>query len=241
MITLRRATERRHDRHPEEESWLAFHPRDQADAPADGFGTLEILKEGHLPPRAGTRHPRRDAEILTYVREGTLAYEDSLGQAGVIRAGEFQRMTAGRAVHYEETNASSSEWAHAFQIWLRPSRPGLEPGHEQKRFSAAERRGLLRVVASPDARKNSLQVHQDALLYSAILDRGQHIIHELSQERVAWLHVVHGSVTLGETTLTTGDGAGITAERAVSLTANEDTEVLLLDLGVPPPAPIPSS
>ena len=150
-----------------------------------------------------------------------------MGRSGVIQAGEFQRMTAGRGLRHSETNASRTEWAHVFQIWLRPSEAGLEPGHEQKRFSAAERRGGLCVVASPDARRGSLRIHQDALVYSAMLDPGQHVIHELSQGRSAWLHLVQGEVTLGDIVLTTGDGAGVTAEPAVSLTAREETEILL--------------
>jgi quercetin 2,3-dioxygenase len=232
MITLRRAKERHHDRRRKQEAWHTFYAADRADALADGFGTLEILNEDRLPPGAGVaRHPHHDAEIITYVREGALAHEDSMGRSGVIHAGEFQRMTAGRGIRHSETNASRTDWAHVFQIWLRPSRAGLEPTNEQKRFSAAERRGVLCVVASPDARRGSLRIHQDALMYSAMLDPGQHVVHELSQGRGAWLHLVQGEVTMGDVVLCAGDGAGITAERAVSLTAREETEILLLDLG----------
>lgn len=231
MITLRRAKERHRDRRREQEVWHTFRP-DRADPLAGGFGALAILDEDRLPPGAGIPgHPRRDAEIVTYVREGALAHEDSTGRSGVIHAGEFQRVTAGRGVRHSETNASRTDWAHVFQIWLRPSEAGLEPGHEQKRFSAAERRGGLCVVASPDARRGSLRIHQDALVYSAMLDAGQHVIHELSRGRSAWLHLVQGEATLGDAVLTTGDGAGVTAEPAVSLTAREETEVLLVDLG----------
>lgn len=232
MITLRRATERHHDRSRKQEVWHTFYPQDRADAFADGFGILEILNEDRLPPGAGLpRHPHCDAEIVTYVREGALAHEDSMGRSGVIHAGEFQRMSAGRGIRHSETNASRTDWAHVFQIWLRPSETGLEPSHEQKRFCAAERRGLLCVVASPDGRSGSLRIHQDALMYSAILEPGQHVVHELTQGRSAWLHIVQGEVTLGDDVLTTGDGAGVTAERAISLTAREGTEILLLDLG----------
>jgi redox-sensitive bicupin YhaK (pirin superfamily) len=240
MITLRRADERRHERRRKQDVWHTFGP-DRAGAHGGGFGALEILDEDRLPPGADVpRHPRRDAEIVTYVREGALAHEDSLGRSGVIHAGEFQRMTAGRGIRHGETNASRTDWAHVFRIWLRPSEAELEPSQEQKRFSAAERRGGLCVVASPDARKGSLRVHQDALVYSAMLDAGQHVIHELSQGRSAWLHLVQGEATLGDTVLTTGDGAGVAAEPAVSLTAREETEILLVDLGarmrIPPVA-----
>jgi hypothetical protein len=140
-------------------------------------------------------------------------------------------MTAGRGIRHSETNASRTDSAHVFQIWLRPSEAGLPPSHEQKRFSAAERRGVLCVVASPDGRRGSLRIHQDALMCSALLDPGQHVVHELSYGRSAWLHVVRGEVTLGDTVLAAGDGAGVSAERAVSLTAREESEILLFDLG----------
>ena len=178
------------------------------------------------------------------MREGALAYEDSKGRTATIYAGEFQRMTPGRGIRCSETNASRTDWAHVFQIGFYPLQRDFEPGHEQKRFSAAERRGVLCVVASPDSRKGSLRVLQDARTYSALLDPGQHVVHELSQGRTAWLHVVNGEVTLGEVVLTAGDGASITAERAVSITAQEESEVLLVDLGgnhTTPRPPLPDS
>ena len=235
MITLRRANQRRHVRLGKHETWLTFYPQDRSNPLADGFGALEVFMEDRLPPGAsGPPHPDQDAEIVTYVLEGALAHDDSLGRSSVTQAGEFHRLTAGRGIRHSETNASRTDWAHVFQIRLHASMPGLEPSHERKRFSAAERRGLLRVIASPDGRNGSLHVQQDAVIYSALLDPGQHLIQELSYGRSAWLHVVYGKATLGEVVLTTGDGAGVTADRAVSFTAHERTEVLLLDLGKRP-------
>ncbi|HEX6272594.1 MAG TPA: pirin family protein [Polyangiaceae bacterium] len=231
LIAIRRAHERHHDRRGKREAWFTFHAGDRADSLGDNLGSLELFSEGRLPP--GTRVPRyplRDAEIVTYVREGALAYEDSKGRSVVLCAGEFQRMTPGRGIRCNETNASRTDWAHVFQVGLRPSQGAFEPGHEQKRFSAAERRGVLCLVASPDSRKGSLGVHQDARIYSALLDPGQHLVHELAEERQAWLHVVAGDVSLGDFVLSAGDGAGITAERAVSITAQESSEILLVDL-----------
>ena len=236
MIILRRAEERHHDRSREQEVWLTFFPHDGANPVADGFGTLEILDEGRLPPGGGiTRRSQRDAEIVTFVREGTLAWKDSTESSGLVQAGEFRRMTVGRGVRHRETNASRTDWAHVYQIWLRPAQADLEPSHEQKRFSSAERRGRLCVVGSPDGRRGSLLLHQDVLMYSALLDPGKHVVHELLPGRSAWLHLVQGEATLGDLVLTTGDGAGVRAERAVSLTAREETEILLLDLREPLP------
>lgn len=234
MITLRRAKDRRHERRRRQETWLTFDPRDGPDPLDLAFGCLEILGEHRLPPGASIAHPQRDAEIVTYVREGALAYADSMGRSGVIHTGEFQHMTARRGVRHRETNVSRSDWAHVFQIWLRPSEVGLAPSQEQKRFSAAERRGVLRIVASSDGRRASLRIHQDAVLCSAMLDPGQHVVHELAPGRSAWLHIVKGEVTMGDMVVGTGDGAGLSGERAVSVTARAETELLLVDLGEPP-------
>jgi redox-sensitive bicupin YhaK (pirin superfamily) len=233
VITLRRANERHHVQRRKQECWMTFRAQDGADPLALGFGSLELLNEERLPPGAGASlpaHRHHDAEIVTYVREGALAFEDSMGRSGIIQTGEFQRMTAGRGIRHSEANASRANWAHSFQMWLQPSQAGLEPSHEQKRFSAAERRGGLCIVASPDGERGSLHIHQDARIYSSLLDPGQHVVHALSPGRVAWLHVVAGEVLLGDVILSAGDGAGITSDRAVSVTARAETEILLFDL-----------
>lgn len=231
MISLRQAQARRHDRRHQRDVWRTFDPHDRTDPVTGGFGALELLDEDRLPPSSPIpQQPRDDAEIVTYVREGAVAYEDSMGRSGIIQAGEFQRMTAGHGLRHSEANASRADWAHVFQVRLRPAERGLEFSREQKRFCAAERRGGLRVIASPDAQSASLRLHQDARMYSALLERGQHVVHELLPGRGAWLHLVHGQVTLGDLVLNTGDGVAVTAERAVSLTAREATEILLFDL-----------
>jgi redox-sensitive bicupin YhaK (pirin superfamily) len=231
VIILRQAKERHHDRRRKREVWCTFHSRDRQDPLANGFAALEILNENRLRPGASVpRHSQHDAEIITYVREGALAYQDSLGRACVVQAGEFQRMTVAAGIRRNGTNASPRDSAHVFQIWLRPAAPGLEPSQEQKRFSVAERRGLLCVIASADGRKGSLRTQQDVVLHSALLDRGQHVVHELSPGRSAWVHLVEGEALLAGVLLTAGDGAGVVADRAVSLTAREKTELLLLDL-----------
>jgi redox-sensitive bicupin YhaK (pirin superfamily) len=177
------------------------------------------------------RFTDRDSETVTYVREGSLAYEDSSGSSGVIQAGEFQRSTIGRGAWYRAENPSRTDSAQVFRASIRASQVGPPPGHERRRFSVAERRGGLCVIASQDARKGSLRLHQDALDHSALLNPGQHVAYELCVGRSAWVHVVDGEITLAGIVLTTGDGAGVQGERAVSFTATEEAEVLLLDVG----------
>jgi len=224
MINLRRAEARHHDPRRRRKVWRTFDPRDPADLFADGFGTLETLDENRLPPRGDVpRYAREQAEIVTYVREGSVVYEDSLGHAGVIHAGEFQRMIAALGARHSEANASRVDWAHVFQIRLRGSAAQLAAGREQARFSAAERRGGLCIVASPDARRGSLRLGQDTRMYSALLEPGQHVVHELATGRAAWLHIVQGEVGFG-------DLAGVTMECSVSLTARAASEILLFDV-----------
>ena len=232
MITLRQSGQRHHDRTRRREVWLTFDAEDRSDPLHDGFGVLETISEDRLSPGASVpQRPRHDAEIITYVREGTVAYEDSSGRSGIIHAGEFERLSAGRGLRHGEANALRTEWAHVFQIWLRPSEAELASDREQKRFSAAERRGGLRIIASPDARRGSLRINQDALMYSAMLEPGQHVVHEIRPRRTAWLHIVEGGVTLGDIVLNSGDSAGFTSERSVSMTARKDSELLLFDVG----------
>jgi redox-sensitive bicupin YhaK (pirin superfamily) len=143
----------------------------------------------------------------------------------------------GRGAHAAGLNASRVDSARIFQIWLHASPGGLDPGREQKRFSAAQRRGVLCVIASPDGRKGSLRVRQDVLMHSALLEPGVHVVHELSRGRRAWLHLVEGEALLGDIVLGTGDGAGVTTDRAVSITARQATEILLFDLCEAPALP----
>jgi len=167
------------------------------------------------------------------VFEGALACKGSTGGFGVTYAGEFQRRGAARG--HRETNASRSAWARIFQISLRSWAGGLQPGRETKRFSIAQRRGGLCVIASHDGRCGSLRIQSDAQVHSALLDSGRHLAYELAPESRAWLHIVAGEVQMGGDLLTVGDGAGITAEHAVSLIAEDDSEILLVGLAEPQP------
>jgi quercetin 2,3-dioxygenase len=231
MIAIRRAAERQHQRSRMQENWLTFDPEKADDPFAGGFGTLELLNEIRMAPGVAVpRNTARDIELLTYVHQGRLAYEDSMGHSGVLQAGDFQRVTSGRRLRHSKMNMSRTDWAHFYQLWLRPSQAELEPGFVQKRFSTAERRGGLCLVASPQGHMGSLCIHADALVCSALLEPGQHIVRELANGRCAWLHVVQGEVTMGDAVLTGGDGAGIREERAVSVRARETSEIFLLDL-----------
>ena len=234
MITLRRASERRHERRRRHDVWHTFsaegHRVDGADG-ADGFGELDGLADARLGPQAVVLHETHyDAEIITYVREGSVACEDSRAGASLLVAGEFQRRSVTRGERHSERNPSKRDSAHTFQVRLQTGDAGAPLDQEQKRFSAAERRGVLCLVASSDARRGSLRICRDVSMHSALLDPGQHVVHELSEGRGAWLHLIQGEASLGDVVLQTGDGASVTADRVVSITAREVTEILLFDL-----------
>lgn len=238
MITLRRSAERRHDARGKRQTWCTFAAGARPDPLAAGFGALVTLDEVRLPP-AGALAVRTgdDVEFVSYVYWGALAQSDSTGSSGVVHAGEFQRLVIGHGVRHKETNASRGDWVHVFRLGLRPPVVGLEPSREQQRFAAAQRRNVLCAVASPDGRRGSLRVLADALVCSSVLDPGRHLIHELGPGRSAWLHLVRGEVTLQDIVLTDGDGVGVTLEPAISITAQESAEILLVDLGPAPPTP----
>jgi hypothetical protein len=231
MIVLRRASERYHVRHRRRDVKLTFYHQDHADPLAGDFGSLDVFGEVEVPPGVDVWPAfRPEAEVVTYVLSGSLEQKDSTGLVSVVRAGEFHRMIARDGVRHCATRAARAKPAHVFQARLRPTVAKHEPGHAQRRFTAAERRDELCVVASPDGRNGSLRLDEDAVIYSAILDAGRHVVHELPPQRSSWLHVVSGTARLADCVLEAGDGAGIVAEHAVSLTAREKTEILLLDL-----------
>lgn len=222
MILPHLTADRRHVRHHRRESWRSF------DGP--GFGSLEQLTEDRLPPRTSpTLRPMRAAEVVTYVLTGSLTQADPAGGRRVVLAGEFQRASFAAGDRHGAGNGSR-EWAHVFAVSLRAAATDRGGSPEPRRFSTAQRRGGWCVVASPDGQGGSLRLAQDVRIHSALLDRGQHLVHALAVRRAAWLHVLLGEVALADLVLTDGDGAGITAERVVSLTARADAELLLIDL-----------
>jgi redox-sensitive bicupin YhaK (pirin superfamily) len=199
------------------------------------FAGLEAITVNTVPPgRAFDPNARGDCEILTYVLEGALAHEDRAGNGAVIHPGEFERLSPRCGARpCEMRNASDRSRAHVLQASLRTTTHTIVASSEQKRFCTGERRGLLRLIASPNAREGSLRLHRDARVYSALLEPGLHVVHPLEANRCAWVHVVSGEAALSEIHLRAGDGAGLRGEPAVSLTAKTRAEVLIFDLPEP--------
>ena len=230
MIRVRKAEERGYFDHGWLKTYHTFSFADYYDPQHMGFRALRVMNEDRVAPGRGFgEHPHRDMEIVTYVLSGALEHRDSLGNGEVLRPGEFQRMTAGSGIRHSEFNPSDSESVHLYQIWLLPREKGLRPGYEQKAFPEQERRGTLRLVASPDGEEGSLTIQQDARIYLSLLDAQESVSHSFTGGH-GWLQVLRGQVRLNDAALKAGDGAAISGEPRVEMAAVEDSEILLFDL-----------
>jgi hypothetical protein len=231
MITIRPANERGGADHGWLDTRHTFSFSDYYDPRHMGFRSLRVINEDRVAPGRGFgTHGHRDMEILSYVVSGGLGHRDSMGKSEVIRPHEWQRMTAGTGVRHSEMNASKTEPVHFFQVWIMPEAESIAPGYEQKLFALEEKSGRLRLVASRDGREGSLKIHQDVSVYNALLKGGEAVEHRLEPGRHAWLQVVKGAVELNGTRLGVGDGAAISEESMLTISAGDDSEVILFDL-----------
>jgi redox-sensitive bicupin YhaK (pirin superfamily) len=231
MISIRLSDERGHENYKWLDTFHTFSFNNYYDPRYMGFRQLRVINEDRVAPGRGFgTHSHRDMEIITYVLEGALAHKDSIGTSSVIRPGEVQRMTAGTGVSHSEYNHSPTEPVHFLQIWIEPERQNLEPGYEQRAYSAEEKQGKLRLVASRDAREGSVTIHQNADLYAALLAENDEVTHRLESGRSAWLQIISGEVTINGTTLKGGDGAAISDEPNLKIVCTTASEFLLFDL-----------
>ena len=238
MRELRRAAERGYADHGWLKSFHSFSFADYYDPRHVGFGPLRVINEDRIAPGTGFgTHGHRDMEIISYVLEGELAHQDSMGNgqaggthSGVIRPGDVQRMSAGTGVRHSEFNHAKDATTHFLQIWIEPDEPGVAPSYEQRRFEPAEKRGRLRLVASRDGREGSVRIHADAALYAGLLDGAESVELPLDPARRGYVHLVRGELTVNEQKLRSGDAALIAGESRIALAGGRDAEVLVFDL-----------
>ncbi len=233
MLTLRRSDERGYADH----GWLqSFHSFSFADYhhPAHmGFGPLRVINDDVIAPGRGFgMHGHRDMEIVTYVLEGALSHKDSLGNGAAILPGDVQRMSAGKGILHSEFNDAAEHRTHLLQIWIEPIEKGLRPGYEQKNFSAADKRGRLCLVASPDGREGSVTIHADASLRVGLFDGAEEAALALDPSRKAYVHVARGEVVVNGQALGAGDALKLEGESALKIEQGRQAEVLVFDLGV---------
>ena len=232
MITIRRSEARGHANHGWLDSYHSFSFADYYDPDHMHFGPLRVINEDRIAGGQGFgTHGHRDMEIVTYVLDGALAHRDSMGNGSTISHGDVQRMSAGTGVKHSEFNASQHEQVHLLQIWILPQRAGDQPGYEEKRFDDADKRGRLRIVASPDGRDGSVTIHSDASIYAALIDGAEQAAFPLPAGRRVYVHVARGALTVNGEALAAGDAAMIVDAGTVTLGQGRDAEVLLFDLG----------
>lgn len=231
MIALRKSQERGFADHGWLKSFHSFSFAGYFDPEHMGFGNLRVINEDRIAPGTGFgTHGHRDMEIISYVLSGELAHKDTLGNVKGIPPGDVQRMSAGRGVMHSEFNHAKDQTTHFLQIWIEPNVTGIEPGYEQKSFPEADKRGKLRLVASPDGADGSVLIHADARLHAGLFDAGEQATLALDPARPAYVHVVRGELSVNGNRLAAGDAAKLQGEPRLTLSEGQDAEVLVFEL-----------
>ncbi len=231
MKTLRKSDARGYADHGWLQSFHSFSFADYQDPKHMGFGPLRVINDDVIAPGRGFgQHGHRDMEIVTYVLEGVLRHQDNLGNGEDILPGDVQRMSAGTGILHSEFNRSQGERTHLLQIWIMPSQNGIKPGYEQKNFSAEDKRGRLRLVASPDGREGSVTIHADATLSVGLFDGDERADLSLDPARKAYVHVARGQVVVNGEALEAGDALLLSGETGLQVEQGQGAEVLVFDL-----------
>lgn len=231
MLQIRHSEERGAANHGWLNSHHSFSFGSYHDPKHMGFGPLLVINEDRVTPGQGFgTHGHRDMEIISYVLDGALEHKDSMGTGSVLHYGDVQRMSAGNGVRHSEFNHSATDSLHFLQIWIQPNVTGIPPSYEEKHFTPESKRGKLRLIASGDGRQGSVLIHQNAAIYASILQEGEQAEHALDEGRIAYVHLIRGSLVVNGTPLKAGDALKLTQEAAVTLTQAEDAEVLVFDL-----------
>ncbi|MBI3851598.1 MAG: pirin family protein [Verrucomicrobia bacterium] len=231
MITIRKSAERGHANHGWLDTYHTFSFADYYDPQHIQFRSLRVINEDHVAGGGGfDTHPHRDMEIITYVVSGALEHRDSLGNHGVIKPGEVQRLTAGTGIQHSEFNHSATEPVHLLQIWILPDKTFLHPSYEQKAFADEPSNGRLRLVAAKDGRNGAVTINQDVNVFLGKFGPGDVATRHLKPDRHAWLQVINGDLLLNHNKLKMGDGAAVSDESSLKIVGNEKTDFLLFDL-----------
>jgi quercetin 2,3-dioxygenase len=231
MKEIRLSQERGYADHGWLKSFHSFSFADYFDPAHVEFGPLRVINEDRVQAGAGFgTHGHRDMEIISYVLAGELAHKDSMGNGSTIRPGDVQRMSAGTGVRHSEFNPSKAEPVHFLQIWIQPNAQGIAPSYEEKSFSVQEKRGQLRMIASPDRSNGSVLIHQDARLFVGLFDGAETATLSIKPGRKIYVHVARGAVTANDVTLNAGDALKLTDTAELVLKQGNQAEVLVFDL-----------
>ncbi|MBZ0272858.1 pirin family protein [bacterium] len=231
MITIRRSK----DRGVAEFGWLhsnhSFSFGSYNDPDHMNYRAMRVLNDDWIEPSGGfPMHPHRDMEILTYMLEGALAHEDSMGHKSTIRHGDIQKMTAGTGIVHSEFNASDTEKAHLLQIWFEPNVRGLKPSYEERRLPLDARTDKLALIASPDESDSAVTIRQDVRVYASILTDGAKVRYETTPDRHIWIQMAKGGATVNGEALNEGDAAAVEDTSEIVIRATSPAEIVLFDL-----------
>lgn len=231
MLTLRKSEDRGFADHGWLKSYHSFSFADYHDPAFMGWGNLRVINEDFIAPGKGFgKHGHRDMEIISYVLAGELAHQDSMGNIEGIPPGDVQRMSAGTGVTHSEFNHAKDQTTHLLQIWIVPNVIGVTPGYEQKTIRPAQKRGSLRLVASPDGEQDSVTIHADAKLYLGLFDGDERAELALDPTRKAYVHLACGTLEVNGQRIRAGDAVMIESESRIILAKGSDAEVLVFDL-----------
>ena len=231
MLQVRKSQERGYADHGWLKSFHSFSFAGYYDPAHMGFGNLRVINEDRVAAGAGFgTHGHKDMEIISYVLSGELAHKDSIGNVKSIPPGDVQRMSAGSGVMHSEFNHKADQTTHFLQIWIEPNERGVQPDYEQKAFADADKRGKLRLVASPDGAEGSVSMHADARLYAGLLNGSESAELALDPARKGYVHLVRGELEVNGQKLQTGDAAMLQGESQLKLAGGKDAEVLVFDL-----------
>lgn len=231
--TMRKSAERGHANHGWLDSYHSFSFANYYDPAHMHYSVLRVINEDVIAPAQGFgKHAHKDMEIITYILQGALQHEDSMGNGSVIKAGDVQRMTAGTGVKHSEFNASNEQIAHLLQIWLLPERNNIAPGYEEKHFELARKLNKWCLIVSGNAREGSLLVHQDMELLATVLEKQQQLTYKPVIGRSLYFQIAKGAVLLNGIALAQGDALAIDIEdeTTIEILSQIKAEILLFDL-----------
>jgi redox-sensitive bicupin YhaK (pirin superfamily) len=231
MIKIRKSVDRGRTRIDWLDSYHTFSFGGYSDRNFLKFHNLRVINDDKVKAGCGFgTHPHKDMEIISYVIDGQLEHKDSMSNGSVIKAGDVQRMSAGKGVTHSEFNPSEDEDVHFLQIWFFPINNQSEPSYQQKFFSPEEKKGKLKLVVSQNGDEGSLTVDQDVNMYAATLKQNESLEYTVKQGRAIWIHIAKGSVNINGYVLEAGDGLSVDEPCLLNINNGEDAEIVLFDL-----------
>ncbi len=238
-MKLRKSSDRGYVQQGLLESYHSFSFTGYYDPAHMHYSVLRVINEDEFAPAHGfDMHPHKNMEIITYMLQGELRHEDSLGNSSVIKVGDVQCMSAGTGVEHSEINASSINVVRLLQIWVFPERKLLKPSYSEKHFTDLDKQDHWCLIVSSDGRAGSLKINQDISLYSTLLSEGGLLDYALSEHRSVYIQLVSGEIEVCGQSLVAGDAMMADGAKALMIKAISLSEILLFDLPIHHPIDI---